>query len=342
MDSRIRGVFRMTRSVATRARRRRSHGHCLASCAFLMAALGSAPASALVGGAVDPNWATSPAAGVGAITVNGSVFSGVLLDSLHVLTAAHVVAGQVGSPANVSFSLNVGGDLTHVYSASTISVHGGYTGTRPGTDGVWHDDLAIVRLTTPVTAGVAGYALYEGSLANQTLTLVGYGGGGDGSNGVTAGADASVKRIGQNRVDLLLADDDGGAAQEVFVFDFDGPTKASNVYGPDSPANLTLGETVEVQLAGGDSGSPAFVNDNGVWKIAGIGTFNGGTDLSGGSNVLFGSVGGGTIIAPYAAWIQSTIAPVPEPQVWLMMLAGLGLVGWCANDASRLRGRMSR
>jgi len=297
------------------------------ACAIL-AALSHAPAWALVGGSVDANLASSPWAGVGAITINGNVYSGVLLDSQHVLTAAHVVNSQKGTPGNVNFSLNVGGDLTQTLGASTIEVYPGFTGTTPGTDGVWHDDLAIITLSSAVTGGVPTYGLYGGSLSGQTITLVGYGGGGDGVNGVTSGANASVKRVGQNNVDRQLVDDDGGSFNEVFEFDFDGPDSSTNVFGPPSPGNLTLGDTIEAQFAGGDSGSPVFVNDNGVWKIAGVANFNGSTTLSSGSNVLFGSFGGGSIVAPYIPWIESAVAaPVPEPQTWTMLLVGMGLVG---------------
>lgn len=296
------------------------------------AALGQSSAFALVGGSVDANLASSPWASVGSITISGSVYSGVLLDSQHVLTAAHVVGGQVGAPGNVSFSLNVGGDLTHTYSASAITVYDGYTGTMPGADGVWHDDLAIVRLNAPVAGVVPMYDLYGGSLANQTLTLVGYGRGGDGINGDTVGASASVKRVGENRVDDLLVDDDGGLHDEIFVFDFDGPDASTNVYGPPSPSNLAL--NAEAQFASGDSGSPVFVDDNGVWKIAGIATFNGSTNQSSGSNVKFGSIGGGTVVASYLPWIQATIAPIPEPHTWVMLLAGLGMVGFIARRKS--------
>jgi len=318
-----------------------------------IAALGSTSAFALIGGSVDANTATSPWAGVGAITINGGVYSGALIDSTHVLTAAHVVNGQVGTPGNVSYSLNVGGNLTQTLSATAISVYSGYTGTSPGADGVWHDDLAIITLGTPVTGAVPTYGLYGGSLNSKTITLVGYGAGGDGVNGATSGANASIKRVGQNRVDRQLVDDDGGSANEVFMFDFDGPTKASNVFGPSNKSsNLTLGTTIEAQYAGGDSGSPVFIKDHGVWKIAGIGTFNGGTNLSGGSSVKFGSIGGGTIVAPYLSWIGSTLAasaaagsgtsllgaasvtPVPEPQTWLLLLAGIGLVGVMVGRAN--------
>ncbi len=304
-----------------------------------VAALANTSAFALVGGSVDANSADSPWAGVGALSVNGNVRSGVLLDNWHVLTAAHVVDGQAGTPGNVSFTLNVGGDLTHTFGAAAITVFPGYSGTTPGADGVWHDDLAIVTLSAPVTGAIPVYDVYGGGLGSgETLTLVGYGGGGDGIDGVTSDASASVKRVGQNRLDDVLADDDGGPYGEVFMFDFDGPTSATNVYGSPTPPNLTLGATVEAQFTGGDSGAPVFVDDNGVWKIAGIAGFNGTSAQSAGSSVLFGAIGGGTLVASYLPWIESTLAaPVPEPHVWLTMLAGLGLVG-----AARSRKKDSR
>jgi hypothetical protein len=180
------------------------------------------------------------------------------------------------------------------------------------------------------------YDLYGGSLSDQTLTLVGYGGGGDGVNGVTSNASPSVKRVGQNKVEELVPDDDGSLADELFLFDFDGPNAASNIYPPDTPDNLTLGATIEAQFASGDSGSPAFVNDNGVWKIAGIATFALATSAEPGAASLFGAIGGGTVVAPYADWIASvTAAPIPEPETWLMLLAGFGLVLLRALNSAR-------
>src|SRR5512138_765274 len=123
----------------------------------------------------------------------------------------------------------------------------------------------------------------------------------------------SIFRSTSGCASTLLVDDDGGAFNEVFLFDFDGADSSTNYFGPGKPANLTLGALVEAQFAGGDSGSPVFVNDNGVWKIAGVANFNAGTSLSTYNSVLFGSLGGGTIVAPYLSWIQATVAPVPEP-----------------------------
>jgi secreted trypsin-like serine protease len=279
---------------------------------FITAALTlllNAPAWALVGGSVDANLASSPWAGVGAVVVNGGgVFSGTLISPRHVLTAAHVVGGQTATPGNVSFVLNAGDNSTETLTASEVSVYPGYTGTTPGADGVWHDDLAVITLSSPVSSSIPAYGLYNGSLTGKIITLVGYGAGGDGVNGVTSGANANIKRVGQNRVDLLLEDDDGGVSNEVYFFDFDGASKTSNVFGSArGAANLTLGASIEAQFAGGDSGGPVFVKVKGVWKIAGIAAFNGGTNQSGGSNVKFGSIGGGTILAPYLMWINSVL-----------------------------------
>lgn len=293
---------------------------------ILLATLGlcaAAPAHALLGGSVDPNSAASPWAGVGAVVVNGSPYSGALIGDRYVITAAHVVGGA--AHGNISFVLNAGAASQH-FAVESVSVFPGYRGTDAGADGVWHDDLAVVKLAQPVAAGVPVYDIYAGPLGGKTATLVGYGSGGDGVNGATVAASASVKRSGQNRIDEVLPDDDGGSHAEVYLFDFDGPDASSNVYGAAAPPNLSLGAGIEAHYAGGDSGSPLFVNDNGIWKIAGVAAFNGGTSLAA-SNVKFGAIGGGTILASYQPWIVSVTTPVPEPHAWLMLLAGLGLIG---------------
>ena len=282
-------------------------------CLAVMAAL-SHPAHAVIDGSEDPNTSSSPFAGVGALLFNGGTYSGVLIGGQYVLTAAHVASGIASNPGGASFRLNSG--APSFYGIDQVFVYDGFTGTTAGHDGVWHDDLAIIRLAQPVS-NAPFYDLYDGSLyksgllggSGATLSFVGYGASGDGTNGVTRGADSGVKRKGRNVVDKIYADDDGGGFPDVFQYTFD-----------------KNGLSDEAHLAGGDSGAPAFFNDNGTWKIAGILTFVGapqGHELD-----TYGAFGGGTIVAPYIDWINSVMYPVPEAETWAMMLAGLGLVGF--------------
>lgn len=304
--------------------------------AAAVAALFSAPAAAIVVGAppdtpaahVDPNTTASPWAGVGSLTVvqpvTGSVqgtYTASAIDPYHVLTAAHVVAGR--APATLRFNLNFGADLSHQIAVSAVFVHPDYAGFK--SSGITHDDIAVLRLSSPLPAGVPVYELQRTAPASgATATLVGYGATGDGVNGVTGAGSASVKRVGRNNLDAFFADD--GGRLEVYAFDFDGPDASSNKIGPPSPGNLTLGNLVEVTVAGGDSGSPAFLQDpGGSWRIAGINTF---VSPEAPLHEKFGGLGGGVLVDSYSAWIDSAIAtPVPEPAVWLQLGAGCGLVG---------------
>lgn len=290
----------------------------------------AAPAAALVGAQikVDPNTLASPWAGVVSITTTtgGAVYSGALLDRRHVLTAAHVAAGFAGDPGKLRININAGGDLTQQLAASHVFVHPDYrTGNLP-TDATfaWNDDIAVIRLAEPAAAHVPAYPLFSGvpgrnGVAPQ-ITLVAYGGYGDGvSATLLQGSNASIKRVGENRVEaLFLADDEGGGAPagvyEGFVFRLDAPSPGGDMLA-------------EAGYAGGDSGSPVFVNDAGTWRIAGVGAFNGNPANTPGGAIQFGAIGGGMLIAPYNDWIQTQLtAPVPEPKTYAMLLAGLGLI----------------
>lgn len=306
----------------------------------LILASGSMPALALVGGVVDPNSTSSPWAGVVSISTGTGTLSGALIDPWHVLTAAHVVDGYQNTPGKVVVNLNFGGDLTGSIAASQISVHPDYaSGNTLGdnTNG-WNDDVAVITLSQAAPAGVPAYPLYDGvpDLTHgprPILTLVAYGAHADGISATPqVAAQPSVKRVGQNQIDRLVVDDEGSGQLEVFLFDLDGPDDSTNQYG-----GPTLGATLEAGYAAGDSGSPAFILDNGVWKLAGIAAINGTQGSSTNNNLQFGAVGGGMLVAPYTSWIQTQqlVSPVPEPQTWAMLLAGLGLVGLAAARAKR-------
>lgn len=274
-------------------------------------------AFALVGGAgVAPNSADSPWSGVGSLSVAGSKFTATLIAPGYVLTAAHVAAGA--DLSTVSFQVNAG--TSYAISASQIFVNPGYTGNSNGNvpgDPTKHDDLAIIKLSTAVSADVPVYNLYTGNLQSKNLTFVSYAGS------------ITSKTTGENRADVLFADAAGTA--ETYLFDYDGPDLSTNRIGANIASNGTLGANREASFVGGDSGSSAFVNVHGQWQLAGINTFaaifSAGPTTSG----QYGTGGGGIVLSAYSSWINSVVlTPVPEPQTWLMLLVGLGLLG-CAS-----------
>lgn len=275
---------------------------------------------------VDPNTVTSPFGGVGSVkVVSGGTFlgSGTAITPFHVLTAAHLFDldnnGTIDvAPANVTFNLNFGGDLSHQIVASALHIHPQYTGFN---NPVVNDDIAIITLSAPLPVGVPIYPLYLNPLAaGTTLTLVGYGRSGDGISGYTTGPSFTVKRKGENNADLFFVDDEGSGVKEVFIFDFDGPTGNGFLGGP------TLGNDRETTLGPGDSGGPAFVLVGSTLFLAGVNTFTA-TFTGGPAAPLFGSGGGGMIVSAYFNFIAQ-VTGLPEPSSIFSFSALVG--GWLA------------
>jgi ABC-type phosphate transport system substrate-binding protein len=222
---------------------------------------------------VDPNTSTSPYAGVGSV---GGYCTGVVIAPTYVLTAGHCNPGPGNS-----------GVLFFINTSATDLI------TIPVIDAVRHPstDLAILKLSTPVPPGVPIYSLSRNPLqAGTTITMVGYGQSGYGDVGVTVDRSTTVKRVGQNVVDLV--------SQDGFTFDFDGSDASSNTLG-----GLTLGNDIEAGLGVGDSGSPSFVSDGNTLYIAGINTSA--------SIFTFGQKGSGVQIYNNLTWINSTLAALP-------------------------------
>jgi hypothetical protein len=284
---------------------------------------------------VDPNVATSPFAGVGSVVVGGSALSGVAIASQYVLTAAHVVSGQAVS--NVQFVLNLGSPTQWTSAVESIAIY--------PTDSFPYDDLAIIKLVTPVPVGVPVYPMYSGAAATGLIiTLAGYGSSGNGNVGVTVGANSAIKRTGTNVVDSLqLTVDSSGRTSRFFIYDFDGPS------GNGASGGATLGNATETIVAVGDSGSPAFVRVGNTLQLFGINTFvsapNGGT-----VNYEFGDLGGGIVASDsrFASWLQTQTAgtlgqptaPLADGPMPLWSLALLAvLLGWVASGKARPKAR---
>lgn len=264
------------------------------------------PAQAVVGGAgVDPNTPDSHWAGVGAVIAGRGHYSGALIGPRHVLTAAHVVRGRLLT--ELGFRLNTSDSDAPPLPVAAVHIHPGFQGTRRGKDGFWRDDLAVLELAQPAPVGIPTYPLYpDTQVLRSMIAFVGYGRGGDGERGAYLPGNPRVKRLGYNRIDALLPHGPADPRPALFLFDFDGPDLTSNRFKPDVPHNASLGPELEATFAGGDSGAPVFVYDQGVWKIAGVAAFVAGQDATPGR---YGSIAGGTLVPAYLDWIRSAMQP---------------------------------
>lgn len=289
--------------------------------ALLIAALAAPAAFALMAGdpagdppdspalRIDPNTTLSPWAGVGSVVHGNGAFSGVLIASNYVLTAAHVVAGT--NPKNVAFVLNYGQDASQRLAADQIFVHPAF-GKSDTNGGVMEADLAVIRLKENAAFGVPSYRLLAAPLPlGALIAMVGYGGSGTGDVGASISGSPTVKRVGVNRIDRFLFSRANPNQRIGFLYDFDGPTLASNAIGDAIAANGTLGNRIETTVASGDSGSPVFVQirnrtGHNQWIVAGINTFAATVPKTAFGS--YGSSGGGMLVSAYLPWIQS-VAP---------------------------------
>jgi len=254
---------------------------------------------------VDSNTVDSPFAGVGSLGVGGVFWaSAVVIGQRHVLTAGHAVDvdndGEIDvSPESMEFHLNFGGDSTHIIGVSAITIHPEFTGfVNPALN----DDIAIITLSSDIPAGVPIYQLHDRPMQQgDVLTLVGYGRSGWGDLGFRPPwENFNDKRVGRNVADISFLDDEGRSFSEVYVFDFDGPDETTNIVG-----GPTLGNDIETTLGFGDSGGPAFILDDGEYKLAGINTFIAKFIGQPASPPRFGSAGGGVMVFTAAAWVAS-------------------------------------
>ena len=211
--------------------------------------------------------------------------SATLIASRWVLTAAQVTTGSTG----MTFTIDGG-----TYDASQIVSHPNWDG-QVGTNGY---DIALVRLTAPVTS-VGPAIRYAGTAElGATATIVGYGMTGTGVTGATLSG--GTKRAGQNVLDSL------GVAGNYLMADFDNPSAAAeSTWGSSTPLAL------EYSSAPGDTGGGVFINAAGAMRLAGIASFGqAGPSAApdGSANADYGDLMGFTRVSAFNNWIDDTIA----------------------------------
>jgi len=233
----------------------------------------------IVNGTVTTGW---PAV----VSVGGA--SGVLITPTCVLTASH----------SASASVKIGGKA---YTAFEVIRHPEYSSNS--------NDLAIVRLSQPVTGIAPIPILRSRPYIGQPATLAGFGLGGTDA-GAVAGS-GGVKRAGTTQID--------GATSSFLVFSF-----------------RTRGEA---NIAVGDSGGPAVVNVAGVNYVAGIAMGHTMTSSALGDTAYH------TRVDAYATWIDSVCRVPPATAAGITVTPTAGLVtteaGGRATFTVRLNSRPS-
>jgi len=252
-------------------------------------------------------------AAVGKVLTDTSAGSGtVIANGWWVLTAAHVVAGAPVS--SISFQIGAA-----TYTAQNVYIYPGYSG-------ITHD-IALIELNAPV-AGVTPAQIYTGTneIGKQGHS-VGYGLTGTGTTGYINNT-YGTKRAMRNIIDLIIFPNGTiNPSGTILLSDFDSPAGTNNSLGPWGSSATPL--DLEGMGAPGDSGGPVFIQEGGIWYVAGVHSFI--SDLgppagNGQADARYGDILGSTRVSSYAGWINST---VPEPAS--MTALAVGLVGLLAR-----------
>jgi hypothetical protein len=252
---------------------------------------------------IDPNTTASPFSGVASVVgEGGGVYTATLIAPRFVLTAAHVV----GDPQQMRIHLNLDPAVTLPLEIKRALRHPRFSGVN---DAGADFDLAVLELANPAPAAARRYPIYYGPLAaGQVIVMAGYGASGPGSTGPNKPATPTIKRRGMNSIARLVdaVAEPGEAAGAVsrprgmpgtYLFIFRRPPE-------NNPARTgSLGNAVETGLAGGDSGSPAFVGVGRNLHLMGVNSFVGRQPQAEGPLYGYGTLSGGSVVGRHLRWI---------------------------------------
>jgi hypothetical protein len=220
--------------------------------------------------------------------------SGALLaDGVSILTSAGCIADANGvNQATAAYVMFTTADGVFTTEAVTFTVDPSFNGSETSPN-----DVAILTLASAAPDDVTRYSLYTGDPSDQSITLAGYGFGGNGSVGYDpADYPFGTLREGQNQYQ-------SGSATGDLTFVFNDPTT-----DPGAPAD-------EAFIAPGDAGGPSFIDG----EIAGVHSYFTGGNL----NSSYGETGEDAGVSYNLAFIESEVL-TPEPN--LMIVLGIALV----------------
>jgi secreted trypsin-like serine protease len=251
--------------------------------------------------------------GVVLVSVNGHYGTGSLLyNGRAILTAAHLFTPNINNSANIEFQTTTG---TQILSSSSVTLNPNYDTVND------NNDLAIIWLNTsaPITAN--RYNIYHNTdELGQTMTMVGYGEMGTGNTGaIISNSSNSVRMTAQNQFDADAATLKSylgtvmnwtPTAGTQLVADFDNSSSTNDALGRlinDSGTGLGLNEGL---IAPGDSGGPAFINE----QIAGVASYTTSLsissihpDIDNQNNSSFGEIAAWQRVSHYQQWIDQSI-----------------------------------
>ena len=257
---------------------------------------------------LDPQGADSPFASAGALeitTSGGSTFLGsaVAISSTWVLTAGHNIDLNDNGLPDAGLSVNFHLPGIGIHSASAMHTHPLFTGfANPSL----HFDLALLQLSAPLPTNLLHPLIGVSAGVGDVVTLVGFGRSGFGSYGYTTSASLVNRRIGENTLETISTNANGG---QLFRYTF---------HDPDDPNSL--GNDRETIIGPGDSGGPVLVPWGEGHAVVGINTF---VEGFGGR---FGDIGGGVLLDQGSVdWIVATTG-IPEPGVLSLIVLSALLV----------------
>lgn len=219
----------------------------------------------------------------------------------YVLTAAHCVTGDTDTLTATSVSLDFANVGLQVSSTSYI-VDPTWTGNLYN-----GGDLALIKLSTPVTS-ITGYMLdLASSAAGDVVTLAGYGINAYGTNGYSTNNFGTLY-YGTTQYLGLWSD-----PNTVYAYQF---------------VNSGPGYTgsQEAVIAPGDSGGGALIDVNGTWEIVGVHDFNACVTNGCTPNSSLNQYGGDTSVYADASFLEPYLAPEPGS----LLVMGTGLFGLMA------------